>query len=66
MLVRDIIDIDSTYEDFEASDGEDELKINNKTKTKKSKEEEENDKKDDSTTNDMTNSTFLLQKWKRR
>ena len=53
MLVRDIIDIDSTYEDFEASDGEDELKINNKTKTKKSKEkEEENDKKDDSTTND--------------
>ena len=53
MLVRDIIDMNSTYEDFEASDGEDELKINNKTKTKKSKEkEEENDKKDDSTTND--------------
>merc|ERR1712178_143968 len=27
MLVRDIIDIDSTYEDFEASGEEDELKI---------------------------------------
>ncbi len=46
MLVRDIIDIDSTYEDFEASDEEDELKINNKAKTKKGKEkEEENEKK---------------------
>ena len=34
MLVRDIIDIDSTYEDFEALD-EDELKVNKKSKSKK-------------------------------
>ena len=30
MLVRDIIDIDSTYEDFEALDDDDDLKINRK------------------------------------
>ena len=41
MLVRDIIDIDSTYEDFEALDDDDELKINKKDKQKK-----ENDKLD--------------------
>ena len=35
MLVRDIIDIDSTYEDFEASDEDDDLKINKKIKSKK-------------------------------
>ena len=39
MLVRDIIDIDSTYEDFEALDDDDDLKINKKAKQKK-----ENDK----------------------
>jgi hypothetical protein len=32
MLVRDIIDIDSTYEDFEALDDDDDLKINKKVK----------------------------------
>ena len=32
MLVRDIIDIDSTYEDFEALDDDDDLKINKKSK----------------------------------
>ena len=37
LLVRDIIDIDSTYEDFEASDEEDEFKVK-KTKDKKEKE----------------------------
>ena len=37
MLVRDIIDIDSTYEDFEALDDDDDLKINKKTKDKKDK-----------------------------
>ena len=37
MLVRDIIDIDSTYEDFEALDEDDELKINKKSKSKKIK-----------------------------
>ncbi len=35
LLVRDIIDIDSTYEDFEASDDNDDLKIDKKTKSKK-------------------------------
>ena len=40
MLVRDIIDIDSTYEDFEALDDDDELKINKKTKQKKEKDED--------------------------
>ena len=42
MLVRDIIDIDSTYEDFEASD-EDELK-SKKSEDKKTKSKDENDK----------------------
>ena len=37
MLVRDIIDIDSTYEDFEALEEGDELKINKKTKKEKNK-----------------------------
>ena len=37
MLVRDIIDIDSTYEDFEALDDDDDLKINKKSKQKKIK-----------------------------
>ena len=40
LLVRDIIDIDSTYEDFEALGDDDDLKINKKTKTTKDKEEE--------------------------
>ena len=35
MLVRDIIDIDSTYEDFEALGDDDDLKINKKSKEKK-------------------------------
>ena len=40
LLVRDIIDIDSTYEDFEALSDDDELKINKKTKNKEDKKEE--------------------------
>ena len=39
LLVRDIIDIDSTYEDFEASDDEDGVKVK-KTKDKKDPQEE--------------------------
>jgi RNA polymerase primary sigma factor len=35
LLVRDIIDIDSTYEDFEALDDDDDLKINKKSKSNK-------------------------------
>ena len=46
LLVRDIIDIDSTYEDFESSENEDELKINKKNQKKEVKAEEDK-KKDD-------------------
>ena len=35
MLVRDIIDIDSTYEDFESLDDDDELKLIRKSKQKR-------------------------------
>ena len=47
LLVRDIIDIDSTYEDFESSAEEDELKENkkNKNKVKEIKEKETEDNK---------------------
>ena len=52
MLVRDIIDIDSTYEDFEASDDEDEVKVNKKSKSKKNNEKsDELDKKDENSNN---------------
>ena len=47
MLVRDIIDIDSTYEDFEASDDGDELKVNKKSKSKKESEKDDGDKDGD-------------------
>ena len=40
LLVRDIIDIDSTYEDFEASDDDEELKIDKKLKSKEDKKKE--------------------------
>ena len=49
MLVRDIIDIDSTYEDFEALDEDDELKINKKTKKEK---KDDSEKKDENTSTD--------------
>ncbi len=48
LLVRDIIDIDSTYEDFEASNEEDDLKINKKAK----KEKEDEKKEEESSTNE--------------
>ena len=48
LLVRDIIDIDSTYEDFEALEEDDELKINKKAKEKNENKSEENvDKKEE-------------------
>ncbi len=51
LLVRDIIDIDSTYEDFESSDDSDDLKINKKSKEKKldedKKEKEQESGSDD-------------------
>ena len=46
LLVRDIIDIDSTYEDFEALEDNDELKVNNK-KSKVKVDKKEDDKKHD-------------------
>ena len=53
MLVRDIIDIDSTYEDFESLSDDDELKINKKSKQKKDKEKiEDNEKKEENSTSD--------------
>ena len=47
LLVRDIIDIDSTYEDFEALENDDELKINKKSKDKDEGEDEKKDEKKD-------------------
>jgi RNA polymerase primary sigma factor len=41
LLVRDIIDIDSTYEEFDALDDDDELKINKKNLNKDVKKDEE-------------------------
>ena len=53
MLVRDIIDIDSTYEDFDALDDNDELKINKKSKTNKEKGKIDNEiKKEENTSDD--------------
>ena len=51
MLVRDIIDIDSTYEDFEALNDDDNLKKNKKTK-EKNNELEGGEKKDENSSND--------------
>ena len=49
MLVRDIIDIDSTYEDFETSEDEENTKINKKSKQKKENIESEELNKDKET-----------------
>ncbi len=46
LLVRDIIDIDSTYEDFESSEEEGDIKVK-KTKTKDEKIKGDEDKKDE-------------------
>ncbi len=55
MLVRDIIDIDSTYEDFEALDDDNELKVNKKSKSKKEKENIGDEKKDDNIKDENNN-----------
>ena len=52
MLVRDIIDIDSTYEDFESLEEDDDLKINKKSKPKKEKDEELEKKEDTGSSED--------------
>ncbi len=41
LMVRDIIDIDSTYEDFEAQDDDEEIDIKKKSKPEKEKKEDE-------------------------
>ena len=43
LLVRDIIDIDSTYEDFESQSDNDDLKVNKKLKEQSKKAKEYND-----------------------
>ena len=53
MLVRDIIDIDSTYEDFETSEEAEDLKINKKSKQQKEKTKEEDlEKKDENSSSE--------------
>ena len=54
MLVRDIIDIDSTYEDFEALENDENLKADKKIKLKKDKDKDKNEEtdKEDSPNND--------------
>ena len=53
MLVRDIIDIDSTYEDFENSgDDDDSLKISKKSKSKQKEEKKEEKKEEDTSSED--------------
>ena len=46
LMIRDIIDIDSTYEDFEAQDDDDEINIKKKSKPEKEKNEEEKKQED--------------------
>ena len=60
LLVRDIIDIDSTYEDFESSDDESEIKLEKKNKPQKDKSKEkdvneENKEENNSTEDDEFN-----------
>ncbi len=57
LLVRDIIDIDSTYEDFESLEENDELKVNKKPKDK-DKEENKSDKKKEEETNNNEEDEF--------
>ncbi len=52
LLVRDIIDIDSTYEDFESVNDEEELKENKKTKTKSREEDVKTEQEETSQTDD--------------
>jgi RNA polymerase primary sigma factor len=62
MLVRDIIDIDSTYEDFEALDEDDDLKINKKPKQTKDKEKPKGDDQEKKKKNDRIPLMKMLRK----
>ena len=70
MLVRDIIDIDSTYEDFEALSDNDELKLIKKLKKIKKKLTTQKKmtqlRKKKLLEVKMTNLMFLLPKWKKK
>ena len=61
LLVRDIIDIDSTYEDFETSGEDDDVKINKDSKTKNTKEDEVK-KEEENTSNDEDEFNISLAK----
>lgn len=61
LLVRDIIDIDSTYEDFETSSEEDELKLNKSSKAKNTKENDVK-KEEENTSNDEDEFNISLAK----
>ncbi len=52
LLVRDIIDIDSTYEDFEAQDDDEDAKVNKKSKSSSKPNEEEVNKTEVNSTNE--------------
>ncbi len=52
LLVRDIIDIDSTYEDFESLEDDEELKIKKKSKNQEVKKDKEEEKKEQEATNE--------------
>ena len=56
LLVRDIIDIDSTYEDFEALEENEDLKADKKTK--KDKDKDEDSKKDDESSTNTEEDEF--------
>ena len=55
LLVRDIIDIDSTYEDFEALEDDDENKVNKKEKNKDDKKDKESKETDNTADDDEFN-----------
>ncbi len=55
LLVRDIIDIDSTYEDFEALEDDDELKINKKNKNKDLKKDDDKKEEEENVSDDEFN-----------
>ena len=52
LLVRDIIDIDSTYEDFEAQDDDEVAKVNKKSNSSNKSNEEEVNKAEENSTNE--------------
>ena len=66
MLVRDIIDIDSTYEDFEAIDDEGDIKTNKKAKQKKDRDKIDEVEKKMKIIPMKMNSMYLLLKWRRK